>query len=747
MPHDEFVEIFLPVSEGEWKGQLSAHNAFKAVPSCATDPAAIYKPLTRSLNRRTKLKSRCPGFVFDNSIERSIRPSRLGYTKPHICCYAADNIATVRRSGHDTRIEFGYAELFIEVKTDPSADYFTDPPADADEAQLAAHDFVTGFPTEELGDQAARMWGQHIAFATKIFARQYRQALFSITMSGSVARLIRWDRAGCVVSSAFDIHDEPEVLTAFLWRFSQTTHVVRGHDLSVHIATAAEEVLFKEAIRNHVTQQLEIEGEDLDKAVAAHYQPGHVAAMHVLYEASSSPAANNLRRYIVSRPIVSPLSLDGRATSGYWAIDADTAQIVFLKDVWRGYSRKELEGDLLERLNLLGVQNVPALVSHGYVPDHIPEGVRHVHRCALQITQTDQIAQSEWVCLINEKTVRVNQREHYRLVITPVGYGLSTVRGTEELLHATYDVFLAMRDAFTKDFRLHRDISVGNIILVREPSNAIRKGYLIDWDASDSVDDTGEAQHPGRAGTWAFMSIRMLDGRSLNRKHSFQDDMESLLYVVLYCGLHYLPHNLSKLSLTAMVRALFGKPTDTAHGGDAKFTNSAFRQCTRRVQFGSAALQEWLTTVMDYHSPPEALREAYADKWSNPDHLDAFWTEFLRTRTLERADRVEHTISMTGFYDVDSVTTSTHRSVHTSSPAKRPSDEPAHASAPPAKRARSSAADCSAPVGIRRSERIREQAHRPQKEAPLAARRTRTARPAASTQRQARGRSSTTSRR
>ena len=55
-----------------------------------------------------------------------------------------------------------------------------------------------------------------------------------------------------------------------------------------------------------------------------------------------------------------------------------------------------------------------------------------------------------------------------------------------------------MRDGLEKGCRLHRDISVGNIILVKEPDSSIRRGYLIDWDASCEANGTGEAVEIGR---------------------------------------------------------------------------------------------------------------------------------------------------------------------------------------------------------------------------------------------------------
>ena len=55
-----------------------------------------------------------------------------------------------------------------------------------------------------------------------------------------------------------------------------------------------------------------------------------------------------------------------------------------------------------------------------------------------------------------------------------------------------------MRDAFAKEKRIHRDLSVGNIILVQEGDSSTRRGYLIDWESSCKVDDAGEAVEIGR---------------------------------------------------------------------------------------------------------------------------------------------------------------------------------------------------------------------------------------------------------
>lgn len=93
------------------------------------------------------------------------------------------------------------------------------------------------------------------------------------------------------------------------------------------------------------------------------------------------------------------------------------------------------------------------------------------------------------------------------MVLNIAGYALGRIRGTRELLHASYDAFqgtispiglpinmiltlnidvLAATDAADAG-RIHRDITPANIILSRDYGagfDSPRKGYLCDWDLS-----------------------------------------------------------------------------------------------------------------------------------------------------------------------------------------------------------------------------------------------------------------------
>lgn len=53
------------------------------------------------------------------------------------------------------------------------------------------------------------------------------------------------------------------------------------------------------------------------------------------------------------------------------------------------------------------------------------------------------------------------------------------------------------------------------------------------------------------------MAPRMLDYGGLERFHVLQDDMDSLLYVVVFCSMLWLPHDTSKEELELAIRMMF----------------------------------------------------------------------------------------------------------------------------------------------------------------------------------------------
>ncbi|KAI0364217.1 hypothetical protein BV20DRAFT_875901 [Pilatotrama ljubarskyi] len=290
--------------------------------------------------------------------------------KPHICCYTSQNLEHVRAAPITSRTELGYAELFMEVQPDIAFDFFVDPPARATAQQLRSHDFIADVQPGEFRRRIERAWAQHIAYAMEIQARQPRVFLFSVSVCGSYARLLRWDRSGVVMTRSFDMHEEPDLLCEFLSRFAYASNVQRGHDNTAETATPAEEVIFKDAITDYVRTQLEVAGDSLAHAVSEHYVPGHVMAVHVFVGSGLGPEEVPVERYLVSGAVASPLRLGGRATRAHWAVHASTRRVVFLKDTWR--PPREREGTVIAELHAAGVRNIPTLVAHGDVQWRFP---------------------------------------------------------------------------------------------------------------------------------------------------------------------------------------------------------------------------------------------------------------------------------------------------------------------------------------------------------------------------------------
>ena len=142
------------------------------------------------------------------------------------------------------------------------------------------------------------------------------------------------------------------------------------------------------------------------------------------------------------------------------------------------------------------------------------------------------------------------------------------------------------------------------------------------------------------------MSARLLMGDPKHEiRHIFQDDMESLLYVVLYCALRWQPNNLRGDQLSLIIYELFEEATLASGvlvGGLGKKSNADYRHYTDRVHYASGNLESWLLKMMHYHAPYLHTPERFKNKWSDPDAIDAFWADFLRTHPdLEPANRVE----------------------------------------------------------------------------------------------------------
>ena len=237
--------------------------------------------------------TRCPGFTFyDTSGYADDSDPIGGGVKPDICLYHNAHLDKIRngvKKPKDKYSDMGFSALHFEVKATAGQDFFRDV---TDEERLGkggrgAFDWIVHQKDDHntsltKGDKARHDLGQTVAYATEACKRQHRRHYFTVSVSGSSIRFIRWDRAGAIVSEKFNILKHPELFCQFFWRFAHITDAERGYDLTVEPATPEQEETFRQAVEDHVIAQLgpSQKPSDLQTAVEEHYQPGAVSVIH-----------------------------------------------------------------------------------------------------------------------------------------------------------------------------------------------------------------------------------------------------------------------------------------------------------------------------------------------------------------------------------------------------------------------------------------------------------------------------------
>ena len=261
----------------------------------------------------------------------------------------------------------GEVYMFIEVKKSVAQDPFRDPPSgDIPPGYRFTIDTEKKYKRDNTSKSRVATLGQNTRYAHIVQTRQFRACVYSIFIAGTTARLLRWDRSGVVVTESFKYKSKPEILAAFVWRFSKATDEQRGFDPSaIAVNSEVERLRFVNAIRKHVEEQRPgLKARQIKKEVDRHYWPGAITRLTV----GTGDKAHDV---LVSRPMfTTSTSATGRSTIGYWGVDCESGDgdVVFVKDVWRtDVPGVEMEGTVLEGLLDKKVRNIPELVCHGDV--------------------------------------------------------------------------------------------------------------------------------------------------------------------------------------------------------------------------------------------------------------------------------------------------------------------------------------------------------------------------------------------
>ncbi|TFK81461.1 hypothetical protein K466DRAFT_667102 [Polyporus arcularius HHB13444] len=430
--------------------------------------------------------------------------------------------------------------------------------------------------------------GQIAEYALGVLRAQHRQAVFMLLILHDHARFIRFDRDGAMVSAAFNYFSEPRTMGEFFYRLfnKHAREDQRGRDPTAHLVTGEDAEDFRQLYKKFADEPdtahaLKFAGTTgwpvYDLEVTGTWSPDGVSPL-----TTSSPSAVTTHICRVGRPSFASTSVVGRGTRCFAAYDMTLNKPVFIKDTWRVDSpnvRTEAENykAIWGRVAAITAEQderkanrdgdgdaeeppdsfVPTLLYHGDVFSPAPSTAgpagaeapesspgRNVPTATMR--DNTPIVQRTLTQDSSRKN-RYSPRIHHRLVFKEICSTIEDFRNPFELVIALYSALRAHQFAWEECGILHRDISVGNILLYRDPANpkGVRIGFLADWDLAKTREQLkkSSATLASRSGTWQFMSA--LIQKYVNKVHAVSDDLESFLHVLNWCALKYLPHSLS----------------------------------------------------------------------------------------------------------------------------------------------------------------------------------------------------------
>jgi hypothetical protein len=120
-------------------------------------------------------------------------------------------------------------------------------------------------------------------------------------------------------------------------------------------------------------------------------------------------------------------------------------------------------------------------------------------------------------------------RVHRRVIVSDWGIPIYEADSREALLAALADCIEGHESLRQKAGLLHRDISIGNLMMSKD-----KGGFLIDLDLAVKEQRLGASGAKGKTGTRAFMAI----GALLGEQHSFMHDLESFFWVLFWICIH-----------------------------------------------------------------------------------------------------------------------------------------------------------------------------------------------------------------
>ena len=283
-------------------------------------------------------------------------------------------------------------EFLVECKTVLSHDPFLQDPMPQSESARAN-------PFMSDGPAARHVAGQITGYATQMLSAQYRTHAFTILVFKEFSRLIRWDRAGAIVTAPIN-HDDDPFLYDFLIRYDNASLETRGHDATVARLTEDNNKELMECARS-VLELAETE-----------------TLLSISIPDSSQTAS---RSFIVHAPYAQADIPAGRWTRTEIAYDVQRKQRVLLKDSWR-VSLPDItpEGIVYGMLHRKNVPNIPVCALGSDIGD------------GFHCSQTNDFVGN----FLPYDAPHFTPLRHYRLVLDTIGQKLEDFRSSKQMVRA-----------------------------------------------------------------------------------------------------------------------------------------------------------------------------------------------------------------------------------------------------------------------------------------------------------------------
>ncbi|KAI0334154.1 hypothetical protein GY45DRAFT_1270329 [Cubamyces sp. BRFM 1775] len=531
--------------------QLEDLGGFEGVDCDNNEEKVTYLPLCETFNKVHALAIQKPARKRRPKKKRAGKPKytavpTFGWaessdinedTKPDICTYPAIpeaeamyTLTDEERKGkvkpdttwrselrkQEARTMWGWMTMFIEVKTGQHPQPF-----------LSTKD-GRWVPNPHPKAKEARV--QIIKYAAELQLRQHRTFVYTALICCNMVWFIRWDRAGALVSEPIDYKLDPAPLLNFVHRVTSVSAEEQGYDPTVTLATDEQVAMFQ----RHADEL----PEGWRKTYAQHAlsDPGRypicavqcpdVPWLDTTKDKALDPDKPRTHTYLIGRYRSGYRSPTGRGGKCFIAYDVDRGCLVVLKDYWcANVSTVHRELDTYQRFHDTGVvENVAEAIAGGDV---------------LSGDGKQQLTTSQ-----KGSTLRVEpaERFHHRLVFRNVGRPLETYERSSELVEKVLEAIFGHFEAWQKAGVLHRDVSIGNILIDVDTNDA----FLNDWDLCKYREELGlrgtAASEYGRSGTWPYLSGILLEYP--RKPNELSDDLESFVYVLAICLLRFHRHNL-----------------------------------------------------------------------------------------------------------------------------------------------------------------------------------------------------------